>query len=324
MELQIHPRAVYYRFARRIAKMIRSLVPERVLFPVYNAYAAAKIKRLLSRVENPFRLEHFGRQVYSQNEEDGIIAEIFRRIGTASRDFVEFGSGDGAENNTRLLLEQGWRGLWIEGSKSNVETAAHLLAEPIAAGRLKIINELITRENINRLITNGGYAGGKEVDLLVIDIDGNDAHVWQAIDVINPRVVCIEYNAHFGPTKPWTMEYDPHFQHIYDGRHLFGASLKLLENLGRKKNYRLVGCNLVGVNAFFVRDDLVDDHFVKGTAEEFFHPPRFRLKYAVKQAFGKQSFYELSIGLSLSDCSGLAQSLFKFGSRSTEHRDATN
>ena len=150
MELQIHPRAVYYKFARRIARMSRRWVPERVLFSAYNAYAGAKIKRLLSRVENPLRLEYFGRQVYSQNEEDGIIAEIFRRIGTTSRDFVEFGCGNGTENNTRLLLDQGWCGLWIDGSKSNVETAARLLAEPIAAGRLKIMNELITRENINR------------------------------------------------------------------------------------------------------------------------------------------------------------------------------
>jgi hypothetical protein len=266
------------------------LVPERVLFPLYKVYAAAKIRQLLSRVKNPRRLEHFGRQVYSQNEEDGIIAEIFRRIGTARRDFVEFGCGDGTENNTRLLLDQGWFGLWIEGNRSNVETAVRLLAEPIAAGRLKIINELITRENINQLITDGGYAAGSEVDLLVIDIDGNDAHVWQAIDVINPRVVCIEYNAYFGPNKPWTIGYDPQFQHIYDGRHLFGASLKLLENLGRQKQYRLVGCNLIGVNAFFVRDDLVDDHFVKGAVGEFFHPPRFRLKYGASKAFRERSF----------------------------------
>ena len=201
---------------------------------------------------------------------------------------MEFGCGDGAENNTRLLLDQGWRGLWIEGSKSDVETAGCLLAEPIAAGRLKIINEFITRENINRLINDGGYAAGKEVDLLVIDIDGNDAHVWQAINAINPRVVCIEYNAYLGPTKLWTIEYDPNFQPIYDGRHHFGASLKLLENLGRKKKYQLVGCNLIGVNAFFVRDDLVEDHFVKGAVEEFFHPPRFRLKYGVNRAFGEQ------------------------------------
>lgn len=304
MELLDYLRAAYYRFTRRIAKTARRSVPERALFSVYNVYAVARIKRILSRVKDPQRLEHFGQHVYSQNEEDGIIAEIFRRIGTAGRDFVEFGCGDGVENNTRLLLDQDWRGLWIEGSKSNVDTAARLLAEPIAAGRLKIINELITRENINRLITDGGYAAEKEVDLLVIDIDGNDAHVWQAIDAINPRVVCIEYNAYFGPKKAWTIEYDPDFQHAYDGRHLFGASLKLLENLGKKKGYRLVGCNLIGVNAFFVRNDLVDDHFVKGTAEELFHPPRYRLKYAVEKAFGKQVAIGTSDRPSPSDCRG--------------------
>jgi hypothetical protein len=44
-----------------------------------------------------------------------IIAEIFRRIGTTNRVFVEFGAETGEENNCRFLLLQGWRGLWIEG-----------------------------------------------------------------------------------------------------------------------------------------------------------------------------------------------------------------
>ena len=70
----------------------------------------------------------------------------------------------------------------------------------------------------------------------MIDIDGNDAHVWDSINVINPRVVCVEYNAYFGPTTEWTIVYDPDFQWIDDGGNInYGASLKLLENLGKRK-----------------------------------------------------------------------------------------
>src|ERR1700722_6760188 len=60
-------------------------------------------------------------QVYSQNGEDGMIAEIFRRIGLTNKFFVEFGIGDGLENNTRLLLELGWHGIWIDGDEAFVD-----------------------------------------------------------------------------------------------------------------------------------------------------------------------------------------------------------
>ncbi len=47
-------------------------------------------------------------QVYSQNNEDGIIAEILARIGTDTKTFVEIAAGDGIENTTRLLIDLGW------------------------------------------------------------------------------------------------------------------------------------------------------------------------------------------------------------------------
>ena len=49
------------------------------------------------------RLLRFGFKVYSQNEEDGIINEIFQRIGTTNKTFVEIGVGNGLENNTLHL-----------------------------------------------------------------------------------------------------------------------------------------------------------------------------------------------------------------------------
>src|SRR4051794_31022479 len=55
------------------------------------AQARRYIDILLSdaRYNDPLRIERFGLKVYSQNEEDGIIAEIFRRIGVANRTFFE-------------------------------------------------------------------------------------------------------------------------------------------------------------------------------------------------------------------------------------------
>lgn len=47
------------------------------------------------KYSDPRQLEHFGYKAYSQNDEDGIIQEIFNRIGTTNRFFVEFGVQDG-------------------------------------------------------------------------------------------------------------------------------------------------------------------------------------------------------------------------------------
>src|SRR6185503_441869 len=52
------------------------------------------------------KLNHFEHQVFSQNGEDGILAEIFRRIDVKDRFFVEFGVENGMENNTTFLLTQ--------------------------------------------------------------------------------------------------------------------------------------------------------------------------------------------------------------------------
>jgi hypothetical protein len=270
------------RVVRTLTKTIRRIVPDRALLPVYAAYATARARKILNAIEDPKRLELFGRQIYSQNEEDGIIAEIFQRVGMNGMDFIEFGCGTGQENNTRFLLEQGWSGLWIDGSVSNVNMAKQSFTHLISDGHLKILNEFVTRENINDLIACAGYRHC-EIDFLSIDIDGNDAHVWRAIDVVSPRVVCIEYNARFGPRTPRTIDYNPHF--VTDGGSAYGASLKLLEDIGREKKYALVGCNLVGVNAFFVRDDIVGDKFTRGSTEQFFHPPRYHFRHAVKKIF---------------------------------------
>lgn len=95
----------------------------------------------------------------------------------------------------------------------------------------------------------------------------------------------MEYNASYGPHLPWVMRCNP--THMWPGTNYFGASLKALERLGRRKGYSLVGCNFVGVNAFFVRDDLVADKFYEPfDAETHWEPPRYYL--SLRRGFAKQ------------------------------------
>jgi hypothetical protein len=223
------------------------------------------------RHADPKRLVRYGYKVYSQNDEDGIIAEIFRRIGMTNRTFVEFGVETGVECNTAKLLVEGWRGLWIESNAASAAAIRREFAPFIADGKLVLQESLVTAENINGLIGQGGLSG--EIDLLGIDIDRNDYWVWKAIDVVTPRVVAIEYNATLRPPMAVVAPYQADVQ--WDGSNYYGASLEALVQLGTAKSYRLVGCSIAGVNAFFVRADLCADRFLEpATAAEHYEPPR--------------------------------------------------
>ncbi|GHT74546.1 hypothetical protein FACS1894124_4590 [Spirochaetia bacterium] len=223
------------------------------------------------RLDDTLYLDRFGYKVYSQNDEDGIVAEIFRRIGTTNKQFVEFGVQNGLESNGHFLLHKGWHGLWIDGDKKAFKQLASVFARPIHSKQLTAINAFITVENINSIISSS-MGGG--IDLLSIDIDGNDYWVWEAITCIKPRVVVIEYNAKFPPDYEWIMPYD--LDHIWDTSDKQGASLKSLELLGNKLGYQLVGTNMTGVNAFFVQRELAKDLFpLPATAENLYHPMVF-------------------------------------------------
>jgi hypothetical protein len=226
------------------------------------------------KYDNDKRLSRAEYQIYSQFGEDGIIREIFSRIGTTNKVFVEFGVGNGLENNTASLLLEGWSGFWMEGSPRHVSAIKKNLETSIAAGQLRVKQALVTAENIEEHFTSFGIPA--EFDLLSIDIDGNDYWVWQAIERYSPRVVVVEYNALFREHLNWVMSYNP--SHTWKQTSYFGASLKSFELLGRKKGYSLVGCNFQGINAFFVRSDLVSDQFsAPFTAENHYEPARYFL-----------------------------------------------
>ena len=225
------------------------------------------------------RLERFGYKVYSQNDEDGIINEIFNRIGTTNKFFVEFGVQDGLETNSHFLLFQGWKGVYIEGDNNYFDRIKNNFNKPILNGNLTLLKEFITAENINELLYKSGAYAIKDIDLLSIDIDGNDYHVFDAIDCVNPRVIVIEYNAKFPPPIEWVMPYNPN--HIWDGSDNAGASLEAITKLANKKGYRLVATNLTGTNAFYVKKELCKDKFSEDdSAYNLYNPCRYGLKFS--------------------------------------------
>lgn len=241
--------------------------------------------RMTPRFLDKKRLLGDGFKVYSQHDEDGVIEGIFRRIGVTNRYFIEFGVGDGLENCTTYLLLQEWSGLWIDGSAYCHEQIQVNLRPFLESKQLQSLYSFITAENIESLFASQGVP--EEFDFLSIDIDRNDYWVWEAIQRYRPRVVAIEYNASFKQTVSCVIPYDG--SAIWNGTSYFGASLKALELLGRKKGYALVGCNFTGVTAFFVRGDCLGDRFAEPyTSENHYEPPRYfvRMPNGHRAAFG--------------------------------------
>lgn len=224
------------------------------------------------RYGDPRRLSRSAWQVCSQNGEDGMIHEIFRRLHVDSGVFVEVGVGDGSQNNTAFLLSMGWTGFWIEGAPQFLATTAVL--KDLPTNRLRVKNALVTKENVAGLFEELGVPG--EFELLSLDIDRNTYHAWEGLEGFRPAVVVVEYNASLPPDVKWVVNYDA--DKTWDGTINYGASLKAFELLGRKRGYCLVGCDFIGVNAFFVREDLVGEKFAAPyTAENHYEPPRYYL-----------------------------------------------
>jgi hypothetical protein len=190
---------------------------------------------------------------YSQLVEQFLLNDLFEVIGEKFKRCLEFGGGDGYTfSNTRFLVEDhGWEGtFWdIEPKNSCVN------------------KEKITRENINSLIEKYGITG---LDLISIDIDGNDYWVWEALTVIKPRVVIIEYNSSIGRGKPLAVKYDPDFS--FDECEYYGANCDALLYLAAKKGYKLVAntdLNLIFVDEnecpeFMIQKDVANFPTVRG------------------------------------------------------------
>jgi hypothetical protein len=189
---------------------------------------------------SPRELLAYRENIYSQNGEDGVLREIFRRLGRKPEWVVEFGAWDGLHlSNTWVLLEQGANGVLIEADPDKfAQLVQNVSGLP---GDVTPLHELVTagaQSNVMELM--GSTPIPEDFDLLSLDTDGPDVPIWRALDRFSPSVVVIETNGQ----PPGVVELSK------DGSTVSAACL-----VGREKGYRLV-CHTG--NCIFVRDDLVD------------------------------------------------------------------
>ena len=228
-------------------------------------------------------------QVFSQNGEDGLLLYILSQVGISNKTFVEFGMETGRECNlANLAINFGWNGLFMDGGEKNIASARKYYQSigRFETEEINIQQCFVTTKNINSAITNFGITG--EIDVLSIDIDGNDYWIWQSIDCINPRLAIVEYNASFGSERSITVNYDPAFSRYQKHRSgwYHGASLSALTKLGKEKGYQLVCADSKGCNAFFVRNDVIKGDLEEITPAEAFYPqPKRGLMASLDQQF---------------------------------------
>ncbi len=245
----------------------------------YRRNLAAEMRRRYPElVDEPLEQRRLMRQsevkVFSQCGEDGILLHILSKIGAETRTAVEVGAGGYSSNIANLVVTFGWHGVFIDANPQDLK----LLETWTLNGRpernplsYKLREAWITRDNINAVILE--ETGGKALDVLSIDIDGNDYWIWEALDAVKPRIVVVEYNAIFGDDRACSTPYSPDFSRdsFHPSGKICGASLPALEKLGRRKGYRLVCCDSWGINAIFMREDLAEGRFDALTAAQAFY-----------------------------------------------------
>jgi hypothetical protein len=226
------------------------------------------------------RLELFGWSGGSQNGEDGIIQEIFSRIGTGTRTFAEIGVGNGLQNNTVYLLNQGWYGFWIDGNTEKCAYIQSKFGSHISEKRLSLGCAMVNKENVHDLFTNLDVP--RDFDLLSIDVDGNDFHILKALDYYRPRVVVVEYNGLYRPPSRVVQNYDSSY--TYNPSTYVGTSLWSFKELMNSRGFGLVGTDIVGINAFFVNYSDIGNKFVDVDSLSLYNSPRTQLAWG--GAFG--------------------------------------
>ena len=191
-----------------------------------------------------------------QNEEDGLTHALFNEVGVVTRRFVDIGAGVWVNGgNTGFLAETlGWHGLMVESNQEQVDE----LGVRFRQFGIQTIRAWVTAENLNDLLEHHGFTG--EIDLLSIDIDGNEYWLWESLKVCSPRVVIVEFNPSFGWTRSVVVRYDPTFdlaRYKSACPTFHGASLGAFVRLASTLGYRLVLVEpLRGVNAYFIRQDV--------------------------------------------------------------------
>lgn len=267
-------------FLASIRPILKHLLPAGLVkFYIASAWKTAKDQEKWPPPDLPEKqgIAKYEYSMFSQNGEDGILRHLFSQIGFGSRLFLEFGFGPTENNSFRLVWTENFAGTYMDGSE---DTVRFFNAATRSCGIINVRAKsvFLDLDNLNISVGESGLSG--EIDLLTIDVDGNDYWFWKGLNCVSARIAVIEYNAAFGPELSVSVPYNSHFDRYreHPSGLYHGASLTALVTLGREKGYSLVGCDSNGVNAFFVRSDCLTKDVNVLSPQEAFRPHKKRLE----------------------------------------------
>ncbi len=221
-----------------------------------------------------------GFKVFSQFEEDGKLLYIFSILGMGNKTFVDLGSNDCVNSNcANLAVHFNWKGLFVDGDKNLIEIGKKFYKKTpnFWSYKPKFVHAFLTKKNVNNIIQTEGFEG--EIELLSIDIDGNDYWIWESLEIIQPKVVIIECQLAFGLEEK-VIPYREDFKEDVRNSDNYGASALALQKLGKQKGYRLVGANEYGNNLFFIKNGLAEVQLPEVSVESLLQHPFATEKYA--------------------------------------------
>ena len=189
--------------------------------------------------------------VFSQWGDDGIINWLINSLPIKNKIFVEIGTEDYKESNTRFVLKyRNWSGHLID---SNLEQIKKISDQSVKwKYDLNTHNFKINKDNINKFFKKLKLP--KEIGLMSLDIDGIDYWAWKELNEVRPVIFVCEFNSIFGDKKAVTVPYDKNFNRtsFHFSNLAFGASIEAFKYISNKKNYIYLGTNSNGVNAYFL------------------------------------------------------------------------
>jgi len=206
-------------------------------------------------------LLQYRKNVTSENGEDGILEHIFKTLGVGQGFCVDIGACDGKKwsNSYNLIANLGWQGLLIESDK---EAFAQLTDTYKNNKQAQCIHTTASLAILENLLLK--YNVPKKFDLMTIDVEGNDYHLFKALKSYTPSIVVVDFNPSIGNDIRFVQENSPQAH--------YGASLRSLTELAASKGYTLAA--VTDWNAIFIRNDLCAQLGVTpNPIDEMYYPP---------------------------------------------------
>src|SRR5262245_44336716 len=161
--------------------------PELELISGYNVSNGKRDERFIPFIESITSWNHT-----SQFGEDSIIEAIFNRIGTENKWCFECGASDGLFfSNTRKLIEDGWNAIQVEADPVFFEQLSTRYKDNPCVQCVQQFAGLKPGNRLDDILSRTGAP--QDIDLLVIDVDGQDYHLWNSLTKYRPRVLCVEF-----------------------------------------------------------------------------------------------------------------------------------